>query len=104
MKNKSKLIEIAAAGRTGGVQPERARWRAPVLLFRPIRPQSYVDRMARIIVNAATAEFGEEILRRDMLHIERGLVDAGADAAQVKREIRLLEASIRRAIWELVLG
>ncbi|RXG92278.1 hypothetical protein [Bradyrhizobium vignae] len=104
MKNKSKLIQIATAARTEGPEPTRARWRAPVLLFHPIRPQSYVDRMARIVVNAATAEFGEEILRRDMQHIERSLVDAGADAALVKREVRALEASIRRAIWERVLG
>lgn len=104
MKNKSKLVEIAAAGRTGAAQPERARWRAPVLLFRPVRPQSYVRRIARIVVNAATAEFGEEILRRDMQVIERGLVDAGADAALIKKEVRSLEASIRREIWELVLG
>lgn len=104
MKNKSKLAEIAAAARAGEAQHERARWRAPVLLFRPIRPQSYVARLARIVVNAATVEFGEEILRRDMQHIERSLVDAGADAALVKREVRSLEALIRRAIWELVLG
>ena len=104
MKNKSKLVEIATAARTGAAQSERSRWRAPVLLFRPIRPQSYIERIARIVVNAATAEFGEEILRRDMQHIERGLVDAGADAEMVKREVRSLETSIRQAIWELVLG
>ena len=101
MKDKSLLADIAAASRPA--PSPRPRWRAPVLLFRPIRPATYVKRMARIIVNVATVEFGEEILRRDMQVIERGLLDAGVDAAVVRQEVRSLEASIRREIWELVL-
>lgn len=77
--------------------------KASVFIFRPIRPRRYVDRMARIVISAKTADLGEKLLGRDMRLILQDLITAGADPVLVKREVRGLEAAIRARIWELVL-
>ena len=77
--------------------------KAPVLIFLPLRPRSYVAKLARIVVAAKTAEFGETILQRDVKVITQDLLQAGADPEVVKREVRGLEASIRAEIWRTVL-
>lgn len=98
---RGRLITITSADRPSRAPP--ARPAALIFIFRPIRPRRYVERMARVIVGAKTAEFGEKLLQRDMLVIEQDLLRAGADDVVAKREVRGLEASIRAEIWRIVL-
>lgn len=97
MNNKSKIASISRELRPVG------RRKAPVLIFRPLRPWTYIQRMARLVVEAKSAEFGESLLRRDMEVIAQGLVEAGADPGLVKKEVCSLEAAIRAQIWMLIL-
>jgi hypothetical protein len=88
-----------------GASPPSARrsWpSATVLVFSPLRPREYVERMAMIILEV-DAERGEMYLSLDMKLIGNDLIAAGADPAIVKREVCALESAIRAEMWRRVL-
>jgi hypothetical protein len=73
-----------------------------VVLFTPIKPLAYVERIARIVLDY-DAEHGERFLQREMTVVSRNLLSTGADPPTIQREVRRLEASIRARIWHLVM-
>lgn len=108
MSDRSKVAGLVGEIRSGVGVPAssvaaRPRSDATILIFRPIRPQRYVERMARIVVDAPSREFGEMILQRDMQLIEKDLLRVGVVTATARREMRTIEAAIRSQIWRLVL-
>lgn len=108
-----KVANIVGDSRPYAARPSGAAQTAPplinfefprkVALFVPIKPPEYVGRIARIVLGYESAE-GEWFLGREMTVVAENLIATGADPTAVKREVRKLEASIRREIWEKVMN
>lgn len=74
-----------------------------VALFTPIRPKEYVERVAAIFLEYDQPK-SERLIEAEMEVIADKLLAFGADPAEVDREIRKIESSIRTAMWHLVMG
>ncbi|WP_166300385.1 DUF6074 family protein [Bradyrhizobium sp. 2S1] len=73
-----------------------------VLLPGRFRGADYVRRHVSYVV-AMDAERGEHHVRRNLDAIRRRLNELGVDKREADREIRTIEAAVRREIWRQVL-
>jgi hypothetical protein len=103
----SKLISDIRPKPSARPQPQRPlidfNFPRKVVLFSPVRPPEYIQRVARIFLDY-DQERGERLLRLEMELISEKLLALGADPAVVAREVRKLESAIRAAMWDMVMG
>jgi len=73
-----------------------------VLLPGRFRGAEYIKRHVSYVV-AMDAERGEHHVQRNLVAIRRRLDEMGVDRSDADREVRTIEAAVRREIWQQVL-
>ncbi|MDH2341500.1 DUF6074 family protein [Bradyrhizobium sp. SSUT77] len=110
MTKKSAVLSVVRDVRRAVAPADPASGRAAVtgssakvtLLPGRFRGAEYVKRHVAFVVGL-DAERGEQHVQRNLDAIRRRLAEIGVDRDDADREVRTIEAAVRREIWQQVL-